>query len=1003
MPEVTDPRLLEILNKPAGQRAAPQPVLSLPNTGKAQERANDQVRTDIAVEGNDRARANERLGNAQTLRKEFDALPEVKSYKVASQQLAQALNTGDGAQGDLALTYAFVKAMDPDSVVREAEQGMVAGSQPWLDAAAENVKKQFGMDGAGNYTPEARAAIRQQIIRAVAARNKQYVQRRADFSELANRNQIDPFEVVGKHMGSVYLDQFRAYDKQRREAGANVGMVAGANAPNMTGGLPTGSQIEFGGGQEGPFDRTRYLQDTLGISPEQENLLQGFWSANSGNANLTPDAVRAWYQQNGIPQLSEEGLANMLGQARKMPVGSVWGGVDTSQAEEAYRAKLRADLEAQGFDPTSAGAYGARAIRGAELGLTDEIEGALGAMGALVSNRGVADGYRDARDRTREAYAQMEDKQGWMGTAAELAGGVLPALVSGGASGGSMAGAARQGAMAGGAAGFGYGEGLAGSTGGAVLGAATGGALGAGGQKVADALAGRQARYIQGGGAMPSSAADAYAQGQKFGVDLSVGDVRGMGAKASERLLDVQPGGAGVMNAARQRLTGQLESAVENVADTFGPETSFRGMGEAAQAGVKNWRGRFDALTEKLYNAIPIKAETNASLGNTIGALDELTNKITSNPKLAGMLTDKRLVGYLEALKGKVSQVPTGVVDMNGNPITREVVEGGSLSWNDLKQLRSRIGEEIGDQILGEGTLKSDLRRLYGALSQDMEATAQAQGTAAFRAFKTANDTYKAGQEKLERVWTSLLGKDGERTPEAAAGFIQRITKEGKGSGDLAQIAELRRTLKPDEWGQVSNGLIRLMGQPANSAGREFSPQTFTRVYADMSAEAKNLLFGGSNKALRQNLDEFAQVVERIAKNDSTRNTSNTAMGIAGMTGFGLGGAPGVLGQAMFSYGAAKLWTSPQFVRWATGYSKMLAGAARNGGQIKGTAFQGQMDALSRIAANDTVIAADALGLQRQLSAAFASPAPLKLAAEPVGAAPPNAGAENTRTGPENR
>lgn len=970
MPEVTDPRLLEILNKPAGQKPAqgmPQPVLSLPNAGKAQERQNDQIRTDIAVESNARTNADRNLSNAQSLRKEFDMLPEVRSYKVASQQLAQALSTGDGPQGDLALTYAFAKAMDPDSVVREAEQGMVADSQPWLQASAEKIKKQFGMDGAGSYTPEARAAIRQQIIRAVAARNKQYVQRRDDFSELAKRNNIDPFEVVGNHAGSVYLDQFRKYDEQRRKQGANVGGVGGQDAPT-----------------ENPFDGLPAKQNDI---PEQVGGGEGL----VGSVSYDPNEWDA--QGNYIgPKSGELGTTT-----------------DEMKRAAEYVAFLQAKLKAQGYVTEGEQAALDLFAQGRLFGFGDEIKGAISGVGAALQGKDPNQAYQLERDLTRMRLEQDRNNTGWMGTLAELAGGAATGRPFKGMAGG----AAGEGAAMGALAGFGYGNGAADSLTGAGIGAATGGALGAGGQKVADALAGRAAARVQNGAAMPSSAADAYAQGQKFGMDLSIGDVRGRGAGMIERSLDTQPAAANTMNAARARLTGQMETAVDNVAGTFGPETSFRGMGEAAQAGVKNWRSRFDNVSEKLYNAIPIKPETQASLGNTIGALEDLTNKITSNPKLAGMLTDRRLAGYLDALKGKVAQVPTGVVDMQGNPITREVVEGGALSWNDLKQLRSRIGEEIGEQILGEGTLKSDLRRLYGALSSDMEATAKAQGPSAYRAFKTANDTYKAGQEKLERVWTSLLGKDGDRTPEAAAGFIQRITKDGKGSSDLRQIAELRRTLKPDEWGQVSNGLIRLMGQPANSPGREFNPQTFTRVFADMSPEAKNLLFGGSNKALRQNLEEFAQVIERVAKNDSTRNVSGTAYGVGSLLTSGTGATIGasVLGPVLGpivgigvansgAYNLGKLWTNPSFVRWATGYTKMAAGAARNGGLINGTAFQNQMQALSRVASADSVIAADALGLQRQLIAAFGGPT--RLAAEPQGQSG-QAPAGTTKTGPGNR
>lgn len=223
--------------KAAGeQRAQRDQQLQETNTATSvADTAHDNQTTDVKL----------RLGNPQDLRKEFDTLPEVKSYKVAAQQLAMALQTGEGPQADLALTYAFAKAMDPDSVVRESEQSSVAGSQAWIQAAAENVKKQFGMDGAGNYAPEARAALRQQIIRSVQTRNAQYLRARDQFSELAKRNNIDPFEVVGNHAGDGFRDQFKGYDQTRRNAGANVLPVTGAQPENNAPPPP-----DVGGGNE---------------------------------------------------------------------------------------------------------------------------------------------------------------------------------------------------------------------------------------------------------------------------------------------------------------------------------------------------------------------------------------------------------------------------------------------------------------------------------------------------------------------------------------------------------------------------------------------------------------------------------------------------------------------------------------------------------------------------------------------------------------------------------
>jgi hypothetical protein len=312
------------------------------------------------------------------------------------------------------------------------------------------------------------------------------------------------------------------------------------------------------------------------------------------------------------------------------------------------------------------------------------------------------------------------------------------------------------------------------------------------------------------------------------------------------------------------------------------------------------------------------------------------------------------------------------------------------LSWGDQKALRSQIGEEIGQQLLGEKTLKSDLRALYGALSQDMEATAIAQGPKALAAFKKANAFHAQGERRIENAITTLIGKDADKAPEAAASLMMRLTSGSK--GDLKLLAQVRKTLKPDEWGQVSNGLIRVAGQPVNSMGREFNPATFVKTFQDMSPGAKNLLFGKGD--LRTNLDKFVGVMEGIAKNNGTRNVSNTAFPLAGLTSTGIaatigssiGGAPGALvaiglNAAGQKY-AAKMWTNPSFVRWVTGYSKAMATAGAKAQPVNAAAHANQLAALARIGAANPQIEQGARALQQQLLDAFSN-GPSRLAAEP--------------------
>lgn len=178
--------------------------------------------------------------------------------------------------------------------------------------------------------------------------------------------------------------------------------------------------------------------------------------------------------------------------------------------------------------------------------------------------------------------------------------------------------------------------------------------------------------------------------------------------------------------------------------------------------------------------------------------------------------------------------------------------------------------------------------------------------------------------------------------------------------------------------------MVRLLGQPVNSEGRQFSAQTFIKNFDDMASEAKNLFFSDRGRdGLRSRLDDFSEVVRNISENNALRNTSGTApnmIGASALTAVLLNPImiPKAAAAAGANYGLAKLWTNPRFVQWATGYAKMVAAAAKAGTQPQGVGKQ--IGLLKKVAAAEPAIAQDALGLQQYLVQQFAA-SPGKLAA----------------------
>lgn len=585
---------------------------------------------------------------------------------------------------------------------------------------------------------------------------------------------------------------------------------------------------------------------------------------------------------------------------------------------------------------SSPGALVGAAADVGSFGLSDEMAGLAGgdSVGDVLSGTGEAQRRAQLlKDAAGEAYPGET-------LAGSLAGGMTSMAGIGKVAGPGRALAADMGF----GAAYGAGSENENRLAGAALGGAAAGVGSYFGGKLLDKIANRA----------PSAAAKAVEKAQEYGIDLPL-EAMGRGKAIVGNTLSNMPGSAQVMQGSRDVLADEVGNAVEDVASSFGPTTSYAGMGEALQSGAKKWIDKFERTAGKVYDAIPINPDAKGPLTNTAARLQEINGRFASNPKLAEKMASTRLQGYMDAL----------------DPVD------GQLSWQDLKTFRSRIGEEIGDARFSDGTMRSDLRSLYGALTDDMKAAAAAQGPKALRAFERANTLYKQGQDRIDGALAKILGDDGKKSAESAAAKLQAIAKEGRSSSDLSLLASVRKSLPAEEWGQVQNALIRLAGQPMNKSGRDFDPGVFARTFKDMDPAAKNLIFGKGE--LRQNLDEFTGVLESLGKVSALRNTSNTAGQVLTGLGFStIGGVPALAGQMATTYSLAKLWTNPRFVKWASGYTRMAKAAAASGGQPN---VGKQMELLKKVAAAEPVIAQDVLGLQRYLAQQF-SQSPGKLAAE---------------------
>lgn len=535
-----------------------------------------------------------------------------------------------------------------------------------------------------------------------------------------------------------------------------------------------------------------------------------------------------------------------------------------------------------------------------------------------------------------------------------------------------------------------------GGTPGRVIGTLAGGV---GGYGAGSALA-RQAGGIRTPNALAAAA-------DRQGVDLLPADVGGVGTRMATGAVGRTLGGIPLAEGA-ERSIATAAGARNRVAANVGDVSDPAGAGQAARRGFSEFTKSSAARAGQLFERVSVPADAKVQLGNTRQALGDVTRGMQSNPELSKLwASHPKLRASLEALtptdvapqgrqafieaSDKLSKAQDAYQVARSNVTSpaeqnaaRQAVEqarsevqaaqevaatppqGGELSWNDMKRFRSIVGEIIGQPgVAADGSDVAGLRKLYGALSSDMEVSAARAGPKALQEFRRANQYWRGRESRLEDVFSTLLGKRDQRSDEAV--FKQINSWAQSGGSDFSRLARTIRSMPEDEANTVRATIIQRMGMASPARGGEdvFTPDVFSTQWNGLNSRAKTVLF--PNKQHRQDLEDIASITTAMKRAGEYRNFSNTALG-ANLTGTGLtalSGPAGLLTAAAYSgatFSLGKLLASPRFARvLASTKSLPEAEAGRKLSQQ-----------LTVIAARDPALRADAKGLQEYLNQAFA-------------------------------
>ena len=446
-----------------------------------------------------------------------------------------------------------------------------------------------------------------------------------------------------------------------------------------------------------------------------------------------------------------------------------------------------------------------------------------------------------------------------------------------------------------------------------------------------------------------ATAASRLADFEKSGIQPSIPAVtQGYGSGLLAKTIGSLPYVGQPVQSGIAKAIEQAGAAAPKIASKFGDAALPEEGGQAAQKGVAAFMGDKEAATPSLetavstptrdigfqnkasalYDAVPIADTTKMYQPETLKTLQGISSKFPSNPQFGATLQPSTFKKWLDLLQRGGRDTATGQF------------KDPRLSWGEVKQFRSYVGQNMRNPPGELGVGPDDMRRLYGAVSQDMKMAATKGGPGALKAFNRANNYYSAG---LDRIKNALDIIDKADSPEKAYYALTRMASErGKGA-DIAALTRIMRSLPEEARGDIASTVIRRMGLPnagavANAAhggeGAGFSINTFTTNFAALSDKAKDVLFGAKGTEGRDTLDAFARAVGNLKNVERLGNPSGTGrhtMTSIGLWELGKGVVHGeipyeaLIGGAML-YGGAKALMYPPMAKWLVG----AAGAMRN-------------------------------------------------------------------------
>ena len=397
-------------------------------------------------------------------------------------------------------------------------------------------------------------------------------------------------------------------------------------------------------------------------------------------------------------------------------------------------------------------------------------------------------------------------------------------------------------------------------------------------------------------------------------------------------VLASQPLTGGIVRDAAQGAANDLGGAVRNVADLYSAAgtggthgatdatAAAYSAGSDLRQGLEDWvrngsANELNSLYGNVYSQI--NPNTMAPLARTMNVAKEITDSADAAATPIG----RQLMGHLQ-----------------------KAIDRGQLTVRGIQGLRTYIGALADDTMLPMGgTIQPALKRVYGALTTDLErALNRTGGPALVREWQQVNNTARVFSEQREDL-AKIIGTAADATPEQ---IINRVTTMAgtNSAADIQRLLLARRRAGATTWNEVASAAVRRLGQGPSSNPAypgmvtDFSPDRWLNAWGKLSPNGKNALFGDTGgNPLRAALDDVARVAQQFRDLRQYQNPSGTAHAAGGLalasaffTTGPLGPIAQVVGAGTLSYLLSRPQSARAISRWGNAVYRMMTSS---GGQ----------------------------------------------------------------------